>query len=340
MKTIHIILAAAMIFLLAAAPGCSLLKKRVEKTENVKYEFTSTGKTTFKIDNSNGNINISNSSDSSGNIKIDAEITAKVKADEMDKPIDNVKINIDSSGSEVKVETEIIKSNSGFFRRHSSPEVNYNIKLPANMKVISESVNGTITISRINGDINAENVNGRINVLNCRGKLDLESVNGTIICNVDSVTSGINISLTNGDVKLGGLKNVNAEINSQTTNGKVTYKNLTFTNASNERTSLSGILGNGGAQIKIETINGRIILDGSKVIPKKDNSLEFKIDFDDEDEPIQINDPDEDFDKNDDNSKVPDAKTFEPNKDSMKSVVPKTTEPKTTEPKNADSTKK
>jgi len=288
MKVLNIILAAAVAITVAAAPGCSLLKKRVEKTENVKFKVSPAGKTAFVIENTNGKINIIGVTDSSASIEIEAEITAQVKHDELDKPIENVTIKIDSSGSNVAIETQINRTNSGLFRNNNAPEVNYNIRIPAGMKVKTETVNGSITITRVNGDIKSESVNGRMNILGCPGYLELESVNGTVICNIDSVTAGINVNVTNGEVKIGGLKKVNAEVRASTIHGKVTVKDLEFSEVTNEKKSLNGILGTGGNQIRVEAVNGKITFDASKFVPKKDDSFELKIDFDDE-EPIIIN---------------------------------------------------
>lgn len=278
----NIIIAAVAGLMILSLNGCSLLKKRVEKKENVKYTLIGNDKTSIHIDNINGRINVTNSSDTNGVIKIEAEIIADVKHDEQDKPIDNVKIKIDSAGNDIKIETEINNTSSGMFRKNNNAVVNYDIKIPANMKVYTETVNGSITIARINNDIKVETVNGKINVLNCPGKIDIEGVNGSVICNVDSVTAGINISVTNGDIKVGGLKNVNADVSASTIHGIVTIKELEFSELNNERKSVSGILGKGGSQIRIDAVNGRITLDASKYLPKKDDSFEFKIDFDDE----------------------------------------------------------
>jgi DUF4097 and DUF4098 domain-containing protein YvlB len=156
------------------------------------------------------------------------------------------------------------------------------------MKVYTETVNGTTTITRIVNDIKAETVNGKINVYNCPGRIDVEGVNGSVTCNIDSVTAGINVSIVNGDVKIGGLKNVNADVNASTVNGRVKFKDLSFTDINSEKKNLSGVLGKGGSMIRVESTNGSISLDASKILPKKDDSFEFKIDFDDEDEPIKI----------------------------------------------------
>ncbi len=288
MKTKNIILTAVLGLIFISFTGCSLLKKRVEKKENVKYTLNGSNKTSIHIENTNGRINVSNSNDTTGIIRIEAELITEVKADEQDKPIDNIKIKIDSTGSEINIETDINNSNSGLFRKGREGKVNYDIKVPANMKVHTENVNGTITITRITNDVKAETVNGQINVFNCQGKVDIEGVNGSIMCNVDSVTAGINVSIINGDVKIGGLKYANADVNASTVHGKVKFKDLTFSDVNSEKRTLSGVLGKGGAPIRIESTNGSISLEANKILPKKEDSFEFKIDFDDEDEPIKI----------------------------------------------------
>lgn len=288
-----IIIAAVIALVLISFSGCGLLKKRVEKKENVKYTLNGSNKTSIHIDNTNGRINISNSNDTNGVIKIDVEIIAEVKADEQDKPIDNVKIKIDSSSGEIKIETEVTHTNNGLFRSGKNEKVNYDIKIPANMKVFAENVNGTITITRIKGDIRSETVNGKINIYNCTGKLDLDGVNGTIVCNVDTLLAGINISIVNGDVKVGGLKGIDADVNASTIHGKVKFKDVTFNYINTDKRNLNGTLGKGGNLIRVESTNGSISFEANKFLPKKDDSFEFKIDFDDEDRPIKITPPDD-----------------------------------------------
>jgi len=324
----NIIIAAVLGTMLIGFNGCSLLKKRVEKKENVKYTLNGNGKTSIHIENINGRINVSNSNDTTGIIKIDAEIVADVKHNEQDKQIENVKIKIDSTGDVIKIETEINNSSSGMFRKSNNAEVNYDIKIPANMKVYTETVNGTTTITRISGDVKSETVNGKINIFNCQGKVDVEGVNGSILCNVDSMTAGINISIVNGDVKIGGLKDVDADVNASTVHGRVKFKNLTFTDVNSEKRTLSGILGKGGSPIRVESTNGSISLDASRILPKKDDSFEFKIDFDDIEGPsIDIENDTEKDEKDATGDKRTDT-----GKNTEKDL------PKA--PKNADSTKK
>ena len=68
--------------------------------------------------------------------------------------------------------------------------------------------------------------------------------------------------------------------------------------------------------IRVESTNGSISLDASKILPKKDDSFEFKIDFDDIDGPsIDVENSDEDSGK-DSRKETPKAPK---NADSLKS---------------------
>ncbi len=275
--------------------GCSLLKKRVEKKEKITYRINGKDKVSFSLENTNGKINVTNTDDTTGYITIEAVKSADVRPDEADKPIENILINIDTSGQTVKIETEIT-SEKGFFKKRNTPTVNYDIKIPANMKVNVENVNGTITISRINNDINAETVNGGLNIFSCTGNLNLSSVNGSVVCNVDSLSKSIVIDVVNSKVSMGGLANVNADVEASSTNGRVKFKNLNFNNLNAERRSLTGTLGKGGNMIKVSSVNGSVNFDANKIISKKNNDdFEFKIDFDDDDEQIRITGKDGDI---------------------------------------------
>jgi hypothetical protein len=280
MKTKYIASIIILVLGLTAFSGCSLLKKRVEKTEKVEYKISAVNKTRISIEDDNGEIKITRTNDTLGMVIIEAEKSYDVRYDEQDKPLENVKINIDTADSEIKIVTEIIRNN-GMFRNHRGGEVNYNIKIPAKMQVSIDNTNGDIMLVGIDSEIDIETVNSAINLVNCTGMIKIDGVNGGVYGNFDS-TKGINIELVNGMVKLGGMKNVSANVNASTINGRVKFNNLEFTDVVSEKKSLTGKLGTGGSNIVISTVNGSITLDAQQVSYKKDSDFNFKIDFDDD----------------------------------------------------------
>jgi DUF4097 and DUF4098 domain-containing protein YvlB len=259
--------------------GCDLLKKRVEKKENVKYSLNAFNKSKFTVINNNGTVEITSTNDSNAIITIQAEIISKVRYDKKDLSIDNIKITIDSSENEIKLNTEILSGETKFFNGSDS-KVNYIIKVPDNLIVSSETVNGSINITNINNDVFVQTVNGDINIGNCSGLIKLNSVNGTVNCNLDSNFKSLQIDVVNGSVNVGNLKNINAEINAQTVNGKVKYKDLSINNLSADKRSLTGTLGLGGKSIIVNAVNGKINFDANKVNFKKSTSIEIEFSFD------------------------------------------------------------
>lgn len=287
MKSKYIILLIIAGFLSLSLNGCSLLRKRVEKTEKVEYKINGRNKTSIYVDNTSGKINVIRSADTLGMITIEAVKSAYVRVDDLEKPIEDVNVKIDTSGSEVRIETEV-KSSHGLFRKNNGAEVDYDIKVPANLKVNVENVNGTITVTRIDNDINAKTVNGSINIFGCPGIVTVNGVNGKVTCNIDSLTGGISVDVVNGSVNIGGLKNVDANVDASTVNGKVNFRDLPFANINSDKKSLTGTLGKGGNLIRVSTVNGSIKFDANRVAPKKDGDFELKIDFDDDEDPIKI----------------------------------------------------
>lgn len=271
----------------ASFAGCSLLKKRTEKTEKIEYKLNSKGKFRLEVDNSNGNIDVTSSNDTLGYIYITAEKTGRVKESEMDKPIEGINIKIDTTDEIIKINT-VIERTYGFFKKSKDGRVNYRIRIPSNFRLVAETVNGAIRTENLNSDIRLETVNGSIVVNKCSGVTDLSTVNGSIKGNFDS-TKGIVAETVNGSISLGNLKNISADVNASVINGRLKYNNLNFTGLSFEKKNLNGVLGNGNIPIRLSTVNGKITLDGNPIgtVKEEDRDFEFKIDFDD-DEHIKI----------------------------------------------------
>ena len=82
--------------MLAAAisfSGCSLLKKRVDKTETQEFKINSAGKHKVYLTNTNGDLTVKRSDNAE--IRINAEKKGKVRYDERDMPLENITITID-----------------------------------------------------------------------------------------------------------------------------------------------------------------------------------------------------------------------------------------------------
>lgn len=278
MKTKILLMLVLVAFAAAGLTGCSLLKKRVEKREKAEYKLNGKNKSKISIENIKGEIRISQTADTLGLITIQAEKVAKVKYDERDNPITNIKINIDSSNNEIKITTEFKDSQREMFDHSEHNWVNYDVKVPANIKVDVDNTNGSVVLTRINDDIKVETVNGAVVLNKCTGNIVVNGVNGMVSGNFDSLKS-LNIDVVNGAIRLGGLKNVSAQVNASTTNGKIKFNSLNFQNLAFEKRNLTGTLGSGQYMIKTTSINGKITLDANDIILAKNRHDDFNFSF-------------------------------------------------------------
>jgi hypothetical protein len=242
--------------------GCVNFKSTMVKTDRLYYRITAEGKKKISLNEVNGEIRITNVNDSDKYVKIEAQ--KYVRADEEDKTdaSDNLTVIIDSSGSEIKVTTKI---DQGMFKIGDIGYVDYNIYISQAMSVRIDNVNGDIFLNSIEGDALIETINAAIYLAGCSGNIKVDGVNADIYSNFDS-TKGVSIDLVNGDIRLGGLKTVNAEVSISTINGDLEFNGLNFGNISiGGKRSFKGILGIGGNMINISTVNGDINFDANYI---------------------------------------------------------------------------
>lgn len=242
--------------------SCSLFSSKYEKVEKGEYKLSTFGKKRFSLNNINGKVKIVKGTDKDF-IYVKYEKVAYVKKRDLGKPMSEVTVSIDSTQNEIKIETEMENEKFGIqFGIHESNKVDYEISVPEGMMVYVDNTNGSIEIDEIVNDAKLSTVNGKINVNHSTGKLELETTNGSIKGNVDS-TKGITGSTVNGSIRFNFGPKVSAKIKADVMNGSVKIDGLNMKTDKKDRKYFEGILGNGDAEIKLETTNGSIRLNGS-----------------------------------------------------------------------------
>ncbi len=245
--------------------SCSLFTARYAKVEKGEYKINAAGKKRFSLNNVNGKIKVVKTTDQSS-ILVKYEKTAHVKKRDVAGPMTEITLNIDSSGSDVKIDTDFENEKSFIqFGGHESNTVDYEIYVPENILVNVDNTNGSVELHDLTNDVVAETVNGTIRIDNLSGKLQLETTNGLIKGNIDS-TKGIRAETVNGNIRFNLGPKVSAKIKADVVNGSVKLENLDIKNQSDkkDRKFLQGILGNGDAEITLEATNGSIRLTGTK----------------------------------------------------------------------------
>lgn len=261
MKT-KTILQILVIFTVALASfSCSLLSKKYEKREKVEYTINSIGKTKLVLDNTSGHINVSRS-DSVKGLIINAEKIGRVKKKDLDKPLENLTIDMDTSGSVITVTSHVAKDKSWIhFDFHTDNEINYDIKLPPWLALSVESVNGDISIGSIQNESDINLVNGDIRFDNLSGTQSLSVTNGSIKGTIDTVKN-LKLDVVNGKVALNIGKAYTGEVKADVVNGKISYDSLTISDVSSDKKSMHGYIGNKQNEISISVVNGKISLTG------------------------------------------------------------------------------
>jgi DUF4097 and DUF4098 domain-containing protein YvlB len=176
-------------------------------------------------------------------------------------------VTIEGAQAEVFVSTVrgdvIIKGGSGAVTAKSvEGEVQVG---SARGKVNASSVNEKVRITDTTGDITAESVNGDITMTGIDSRsVDAASVNGTIIYEGKLADGGhYSFGTHNGDVALGIPENTNATFTIRTYQGSIsTDFTLDGHNPRQESRGrrVSATLGNGSADVSLETFGGSIRL--------------------------------------------------------------------------------
>ena len=253
----RIILFLTIPLLVLSLSGCS---HRHEKVDTQEFNLSADGKTKLKVNNINGYINVKKSDND--RIKIVAHKTAYVRKKDLDKPFDEIEIDINESGDEISVET-IQEGRDGptfSFGISKKKEVNYDIYVPERFELQIENVSGKINISDIEGNIIVNNVNGDVTLINTPGKNYVELVNGSVRTDLPS-TKGMNVQVINGKIFYNLGADVSAKINAEIVNGKIDTEDMPFSQTSKEKKSFTGSLGDGEYVISAEVVNGKIVFE-------------------------------------------------------------------------------
>lgn len=238
--------------------GCSLMRKRYEKSEQKEFAFKLGEKKSLTLDNVNGRVSIRRSINDSL-IKIKADLQTSVTKKELDEPIKNIRIEIDSSDTEIRVKTNMDYEKKMFrFNIGKSTKVDYDIEVPAGISVSVNNTNGKIYLEDLtNNDITVDVTNGGIKAEKVFGMLKFDVTNGSISAELDSVR-GIDFETVNGSIKIKAGDKFSGMIDAGVVNGKISTKNLNIRIDSEGRKYLKGKIGESDAVIKLNTVNGKI----------------------------------------------------------------------------------
>lgn len=195
-------------------------------------------------------------------VRIDAEKFAK---DE--ERLERISIEVDAQPDRITIKTKYPKSDRTWFggwKNQNPGGVRYTLRVPARLSHLKVDVmNSDVTAEGVRGNVKIATMNGRINATGLDGDTNLDSMNGRIFASFDAVRDGQKISLDtmNGSCTVEVPRDAGAKVRASTMNGRVRAE-LPITVERSSRRSLRGTLGDGGASITLDSMNGSINLRG------------------------------------------------------------------------------
>jgi DUF4097 and DUF4098 domain-containing protein YvlB len=239
-------------FVIALLASGSLFASVTEE-ETFSFKLDDGGR--FSLSNVNGSVVVTGGPGDS------VEIIATKKADNQ-KDLDKIEIEITHSANEIVVETELGGSDHWYSRGNNSGSVKYEVIVPTSTRLDSvETVNGSVNISGVSGNVAAESVNGDLDVSDLAGDVELSTVNGSIEAEFSMLEDQqrVKVETVNGRVTVNLPESANVDINADTLNGGINAKDFGLeTDKGFVGSDLNGKIGDGGARLNIDTVNGSI----------------------------------------------------------------------------------
>jgi hypothetical protein len=143
--------------------------------------------------------------------------------------------------------------------RNNDVQVDFTIRVPRGVKLSANTVNGGIDARGIQADVLAHTVNGKI-VVEAKGNVQAHTVNGGITATMGdtSWTGTREFHTVNGGITLELPATANTDFNASVVNGNIESDFPIMVRGKIDPRRLSGTLGSGGRELKMNTVNGSI----------------------------------------------------------------------------------
>jgi hypothetical protein len=137
--------------------------------------------------------------------------------------------------------------------------VDYEIGIPKGVRFKAHNVNGAIEASGLTAAVEAHSVNGGL-LLTTAGSVSAKTVNGSIDVTVRALGGGLHLATVNGTAKLVLPSAVNANLEAKTVHGAIESDFPLPVEGHYAGKHMSGVLGSGGPQISVHSVNGSLTL--------------------------------------------------------------------------------
>jgi len=258
------------------------LEKRDTITQVFKFSAAERART-VKIDNVFGSITVSGTG--TGEVRLEARKLVRADSqDALQKAERDVTLKMAEKDNQVDIYVD------GPFRCRDGSDrwaghdyivaYDFTVQVPERTSLVLKTVNdGDILVSNVRGEFTVSNVNGHIELQGIAGPVSGKTVNGRIRAAFsENPAAACSFTTVNGDLEARFPAGLAAEFQLKTLNGgifsdfPVSYLPATPGTASREKgryvyrsRSFQGVrVGQGGPEIRMETLNGDIMIAGDK----------------------------------------------------------------------------
>jgi DUF4097 and DUF4098 domain-containing protein YvlB len=219
----------------------------ISKEFNQSYPLQPGG--SFELQNVNGGVEVQ------GWDRDSVEIRAVKTAKEKESDLERVSIEVDAKPDAISVATHY-PQNEGV-----EVVVEYTVHVPHGARVEHiGTVNGTLRIAGVDGAEDLHTVNGNIEVYEGGGNVHARTTNGNVHLELVRIQDkkGATAETTNGSVLLAVPPDIQADLEARCLNGNFLSELPVTLEGSLRPREMHGRLGNGGAPIRLHTVNGGI----------------------------------------------------------------------------------
>ena len=143
--------------------------------------------------------------------------------------------------------------------RDCDVQVSFRVRVPAGVRLVANTVNGDIEVDHLKSEVEARTVNGSIS-MSTRSFGEATTVNGSIDAELgDARWDGkLDFRTVNGSITLVLPSSLDTELSAETVNGELTTDFPITVRGKMSRHRFSGIVGDGGRELAMATVNGGI----------------------------------------------------------------------------------
>lgn len=154
--------------------------------------------------------------------------------------------------------SDTCSENTHSHSRGQTPQVDYTVRIPRNLKLQAGSVNGSVSAEKLGRYAEVSSVNGSVSVSTSQWAR-ASSVNGSVTATFGKADwQNLKLSTVNGSIELSLPAETSTDIRFHSVNGHFESDFPVTVQGRFGRSSMEGRIGQGGRELDLNTVNGNV----------------------------------------------------------------------------------